>query len=339
MKVKNRLHIKAAISIIAAFVILFMVFLAGQSINRAMKAAEMADQVIAYTFERGAARIDYLRNGNKESRVQWFLKNDQIQRLLKSQSERIVNVEDKANIEKLIETNKSIRMIFKSIVANRQAAGLNRHIEDSLVTQLDMRTHEAVLSVPRVQKSGRRVLYSTLRSAALGILCMVVALICAAIINSRSMSRTIGRRVKILQRGATIIGRGNFNYSIKINGDDEFTELARAFDIMTAKLRESYANLEAENMVRKSAEERLSLKVNELAYANRELEAFSYSIAHDLRNPLNNILTLIEVLNQEAGFQINKDSCILCQHRVIIMLLKSCALSLMKQKQFIQELI
>jgi len=122
------------------------------------------------------------------------------------------------------------------------------------------------------------------------------------------MSGTIGHRVKILQRGAAIIGSGNLNHSININGDDEFTELARAFDIMTAKLRESYANLEAENMVRKSAEETLSLKVNELAYANRELEAFSYSIAHDLRNPLNNILTLIEVLKKEAGFQINEDS-------------------------------
>ena len=45
-----------------------------------------------------------------------------------------------------------------------------------------------------------------------------------------------------------------------------------------------------------------------LALANQDLEAFSYSVSHDLRNPLNAITTNIEVLSMELGKAMSRDT-------------------------------
>jgi len=52
----------------------------------------------------------------------------------------------------------------------------------------------------------------------------------------------------------------------------------------------------------------LERRAVELALVNRDLEAFSYSVSHDLRNPLGAILTNIEVLSMEAGSLSEKDA-------------------------------
>ena len=58
---------------------------------------------------------------------------------------------------------------------------------------------------------------------------------------------------------------------------------------------------------RKAAEERLHAKAAELSAANNELEAFSYSVAHDLRNPLHSIIACSEVLVKDCAPAMEKE--------------------------------
>ncbi|MFH0919886.1 MAG: PAS domain S-box protein [Fibrobacterota bacterium] len=65
---------------------------------------------------------------------------------------------------------------------------------------------------------------------------------------------------------------------------------------------------------RKAEEERerllkaLNQRADELTLANKELEAFSYSVSHDLRNPLNAIIINTEVLAMEVGAKLGTDA-------------------------------
>lgn len=58
---------------------------------------------------------------------------------------------------------------------------------------------------------------------------------------------------------------------------------------------------------RKSLEEDLRRRAEELAAVNKELESFSYSVAHDLRNPLAAMRGLSEILSEEYGDRLDDE--------------------------------
>ncbi len=130
------------------------------------------------------------------------------------------------------------------------------------------------------------------RYALIAVAVLLVSLFAANIVSS-SFRKSVAQPIVQLATTAQEISRDK-NYSIRVHPPREQNELAvlvDSFNDMLNELQKSHDELE----------HRVSERTRELLSSNRELEAFSYSVSHDLRGPLDAINGFSYVLLNQHG--------------------------------------
>jgi signal transduction histidine kinase len=154
-----------------------------------------------------------------------------------------------------------------------------------------------------VQRDGKRLgtlylrsdlnaLYERMRLfAAMGVGVIAVAF-ALAFLMARALQQQISRPILALEETARAISVGQ-DYSVRAVklGEDEVGRLTDAFNRMLAQIQQLTGELE----------HRVLARTAELQVANQELEAFSYSVSHDLRAPLRHIGGFAAMLQAHAG--------------------------------------
>jgi len=167
-------------------------------------------------------------------------------------------------------------------------------------------------------KSDMQVVSRALRlSAAIGAGVMAISLLAAYFLAAVLQGRISQPILALAETAAAVSARQDYSVRARKLGEDELGTLTDAFNLMLGRIEDQnralqrYATELEQRVTERTHElqernEALRRNAAELLAANTELDAFAYSVSHDLRAPLRSIDGFSQVLLEDYGAQLDE---------------------------------
>jgi signal transduction histidine kinase len=204
------------------------------------------------------------------------------------------------------------RSIVQAVLAGR-AGTMEFHDPESDQSLLGAYVPIAKLGWGIVVETPTAIAYATVTRLAWGLAGISVACTGASLLVGLMLTRRLTRPLRRLSEATEQVAGGDFQAArLDVAGHDEVATLATAFNQMAARIATSQRALEDRTRevtaLNADLDQRVQERTRELAVVNGELEAFSYSVAHDLRAPLRAMDGFSRILAEEWGPRLEPDA-------------------------------